>query len=109
MGKVSESLWELSKEHLKESWLDHAWARAWAVSRVQKSRARLWGDEKDRSTACAWALRSAGKSMEETKVQPWALLLGAQSKEKEMAIPKALWRASTKGTMTACSRDRQLV
>ena len=74
MGKVSGSLWELSKEHPKESWSDHAWASAWAVSRVQKSRARLWGDEKDRSTACAWALRSAGKSMEETKVQPWALL-----------------------------------
>ena len=93
-------MWELSKEHPKESCLDHVWARAWAVSRVQKSRARLWGDEKDRSKACAWALRSAGKSMAETKVQPWALLKGAQSKEKEMAIPKAQVWASTKGRMT---------
>ena len=74
MGKGSECLWELMKEQTKESWLDHAWASAWVVSRVQKSRARLLGDEKDRSTACAWALRSAGKSMEVTKVQPWALL-----------------------------------
>ena len=89
MGKVSESLWELSKEHPKESCLDHVWARAWAVSRVQKSRARLWGDEKDRSKACALALSLGGKSMAEKKVQPLALLKGVQLKGRAMAIPMA--------------------
>ena len=107
MGNGSECLWELMKEHSKESWLDHAWASAWVVSRVQKSRARLWADELDRSTACALALSLGGKSMAEKKGQPLALLKGVQLKGRAMAIPMAPNWASTRGKKTACSRDRQ--